>query len=64
MKLHVSYSILLHVVQAFGGGRHLIDGYMSGADVTEDVMKYIKWNENRKQFYFDVVVMVFNLLIV
>ena len=59
-----SYSILLHIVHAFGGGRHLIDGYMSGTDVTKDVMKYIKWNESRTRFFFDVVVMVFNLPIV
>ena len=38
---------------------------MSGTDGTEDVMEYIKWNENRKQhLFFDVMVMVFNLLVV
>ena len=38
---------------------------MSGTNVTEDVMKSIKCNANRKQFlFFDVVAMVFNLLVV
>ena len=38
---------------------------MSGTNVTEDVIKSIKCNANRKQFlFFDKVVMVFNLLIV
>ena len=60
-----SYSFLLHIVQAFGGTRHLIDSNMRGTNVTEDVIKCIKWNENMKQFlFFDVVVMNFNLLIV
>ena len=57
--------IIQYVVQEFGGTCHLIDSNMSGTNVTVDVIKSIKCNANRKQFlFFDVVVMVFNLLVV